>query len=302
MNSILLYDVPHKEAFGAYVALYIFFTGLSAGSFFLSTLAYGFGLKQYRALSRPGIVTAFLMLVIAPIFLGLLHMGQPFRFWHTLVFLNPSSPISWGTFLLFSYPLFCLLYAFVIFTDRVEIARIVGLAGIPFAVSVHAYTGFILAFCSSRPMWNSSMIPVLFLVSAVVSGTALMILVYAGWCRCKGEAIDASHENGRLLFSLSRILAWVLLLDLLMTGIEILTASVSGSETRWGVRELLVGELALDFVGIEIVLGKLVPLIILFVPRFRKIWTLLLASVLIIVGILFMRLDLIRVGELMPLL
>lgn len=301
MNSILLYNVPHKESFGSLIALYIFFTGLSAGSFFLSTLSYGFGMKPYRALSRPAIVTATAMLLVAPLCL-LVHVGQPLRFWHLFLFLNLSSPITWGSFLLTSYPLFCLLYMYCIFTEKERAARITGLVGIPFAVSVHAYTGFILSFCASRPMWNSSMIPLLFLVSAVVSGTALMILVYAGWCKWKGEEISSESENGRLLRSLGGILGWILVVDLLLTGIEILVASVSGEESRWAVKELISGELAFHFLGLEIVLGKLVPLPILFCSRFQKTGALLFVSALIVLGILFMRLDLVRVGELLPLL
>jgi len=301
VNTMLLYNVPHEDSFGAMIALYIFFTGLSAGSFFLSTLSYGFGRIQYRPLSRPAIIMATLMLVVAPVFL-LIHVGKPLRSWHLFLFVNPRSPISWGSFLLTTYPLFCLIYMASIFQEKEKAAKIWGLIGIPFAVSVHAYTGFILAFCPSRPLWHSSMIPLLFLVSAVVSGTALMILVFAAQCRWRGEAMDAEGERGRLLLSLGRILGWLLILDLLMTGIDLLVASVSGGEDRLGVEVLLTGELAPYFVGIEVILGKLVPLFILFHPRFQRVGPLLIASLLIIVGILFMRLNLVRVGELLPLL
>jgi tetrathionate reductase subunit C len=244
---------------------------------------------------------ATLMLVVAPVFL-LIHVGKPLRSWHLFLFVNPGSPISWGSFLLATYPLFCLIYMACIFQEKEKAAKRWGLIGIPFAVSVHAYTGFILAFCPARPLWHSSMIPLLFLVSAVVSGTALMILVFAAQCRWRGEAMDAQGERGRLLLSLGRILGWLLILDLLMTGIDLLVASVSGGEDRLGVEVLVTGELAPYFVGIEIILGKLVPLFILFHPRLQRVGPLLVASLLIIVGILFMRLDLVRVGELMPLL
>ena len=105
-----------------------------------------------------------------------------------------------------------------------------------------------------------------------------------------------------MLLSLARILGWLLMLDLLMTGIDLLVASVSGGEDRLGVGVLLTGELALYFLGIEIILGKAIPLFILFHPRLRRVGPLLVASVLIIAGILFMRLDLVRVGEILPLL
>ncbi len=301
MKPMILYNVPHEASFGAMIALYIFFTGLSAGSFFLSTLSYGFGRVQYRALSRPAIITATLMLVVAPLFL-LLHVGKPLRSWHLFLFVNPGSPITWGSFLLTTYPLFCLIYMACIFQDREKAAKRWGLVGIPFAVSVHAYTGFILAFCPARPLWHSSMIPVLFLVSAVVSGTALMILVFAALCRWRGESLEPSGESGSLLLSLGRILGWLLVLDLLLTGIDLLVASVGGGEDRFGVGVLLTGELAPYFVGIEVILGKLIPLFILFHPRLQKLGPLLIASFLIVLGILFMRLDLVHVGEILPLL
>jgi hypothetical protein len=139
-------------------------------------------------------------------------------------------------------------------------------------------------------------------VSAVVSGTALMILVFAALCKWRGETMDVSGERGHLLLSLGRILGWLLILDLLMTGIDVLVASASGGVDRLGVQTLLTGELSPYFVGIEIILGKIVPLFILFHPRFRRVGPLLVASVLIVLGILFMRLDLVHVGEILPLL
>jgi len=301
VSSTLLYNIPHRESFGAFIALYIFFTGLSAGSFFLSTLSYGFGLERYRAVSRPAIVVAALMLLVAPLFL-LIHVGRPLRAWHLFLYLNPASPITWGSFLLTTYPVFCLVYMYCIFQERARAARFWGLLGIPFAVSVHAYTGFILSFCSARPLWSSAMIPLLFLVSAVVSGTALVILVYGALCRWQGRGIGPGSGAGDRIESLGTILGWVLALDLVLTGIGLLVSAVGGAEDRWAVRQRVAGELALSFVGVEIVLGKLLPLPLLLLARFRKPGFIFLASALIILGILFMRLDLVKVGELAPLL
>ncbi len=301
MKPMLLYNVPHEASFGAMIALYIFFTGLSAGSFFLSTLSYGFGRIQYRALSRPAIITATGMLLVAPIFL-LIHVGKPLRSWHLFFFLNPRSPITWGSFLLTSYPLFCLAYMASIFQGKEKAAKRWGLIGIPFAVAVHAYTGFILAFCRARPLWHSSMIPLLFIVSAVVSGTALMILVFAALCKWRGQTLHSTDERGRMLLSLGRILGWLLVLDLVLTGIDLLVASVSGDVDRVGVGMLLTGRIAPYFLGIEIAAGKLIPLLLLLHPRFRRVGPLLVASGLVVLGILFMRLDLVRVGEMLPLL
>jgi tetrathionate reductase subunit C len=146
------------------------------------------------------------------------------------------------------------------------------------------------------------MIPLLFLVSAVVSGAALIILVFAGMCKRRKEPLSPEGEPGRMLLSLGRMLGWLLVLDILLTGIDLLVASVSGGVDRSGVETLLTGPLAPYFVGIEVFLGKLLPLVLLFHPRFRRVGPLLVASALIVLGILFMRLDLVHVGERLPLL
>ncbi len=55
--------------------------------------------------------------------------------------------------------------------------QLFGTIGIPLAVFVHGYTGFILALGKARALWNTALMPFLFLVSAMVSGIALMILI-----------------------------------------------------------------------------------------------------------------------------
>ena len=99
----LLYTVPQQEAFGLSIAIYFYLTGLSAGSFIISTLAYGFGFEKYKPVGKVGVVLATLLLVAAPMFL-LLHSGRPLRAWHLFVYIHGTSPISWGSFLLTLYP------------------------------------------------------------------------------------------------------------------------------------------------------------------------------------------------------
>jgi tetrathionate reductase subunit C len=145
------------------------------------------------------------------------------------------------------------------------------------------------------------MMPVLFLVSAVASGTALMILVYAGWSFYQRKRFTIGLEGAEMVQSLGRILGWVLVLDLVLTGCEILVGAVSGGEKAMVTRLLLNGPFAFYFLGVEIVLGKLLPLVLIAVPRFRTVPAVLLASGLVVAGILFMRLDIVLVGEYYPL-
>ena len=288
----------HQEAFGLNIAIYFYLTGLSAGSFILSTLAYGFGMEKFKPLGRIGVVLATTLLIIAPFFL-LLHLGAPYRAWHLFVYLNMKSPITWGTFLLILYPLNCIIYGFFMFKENWKLTRIFGRIGIPLAVSVHGYTGFILAFGKARALWNTALMPILFLASAIVSGIALMILV----CVVKDRFFSKKKEiNKELVLNLGKILAWAIVFDLFLVGSDLLVLSISHSDAQAAAQTILRGEFSFMFLFIENIFGKILPLIVLLVPRFRNLTTVTIVALLVVVGIFFMRYVVVLAGEFVPLL
>ncbi|RME81561.1 MAG: molybdopterin oxidoreductase, partial [Caldilineae bacterium] len=72
----LNYVVP----WGLWVAFYIYFIGLSAGSFLLSTLIYVFGVERFERVGRVALFSA-LMALIAGLFFVLIDLGHMERFW-----------------------------------------------------------------------------------------------------------------------------------------------------------------------------------------------------------------------------
>ncbi|MCL4465410.1 MAG: polysulfide reductase NrfD [Chloroflexi bacterium] len=72
-NIVVIYNVAHESPLGLPIAIYFYLTGLSAGSFTLSTLAYGFGLTQFKAIGKVGVVAAVLLLALIRKF----EMGSP---------------------------------------------------------------------------------------------------------------------------------------------------------------------------------------------------------------------------------
>jgi len=298
VDTQVLYNIFHQDAFGFNIAMYIYLTGVSAGSFILSTLAYGFGMSQYKPLGKVGIVLATTVLIIAPLFL-LIHVGMPYRAWHLFVYLNMASPITWGSFLLILYPINCIIYGYFMFKEKMTLTRIFGLIGIPLAISVHGYTGFIMAFGKARALWNTALMPILFLVSAVVSGIALMILVFI----IKGRFFSREKKIDReLIFSLGKLLAWMIVFDLFLVGCDLIVLSISHSDAQAAAHLILQGEFSFLFLVVENLLGKIVPFILLVVPKFRKLATVVVASILVVIGIFFMRYIVVVAGEFIPLL
>ncbi len=295
----LLYDIHNGETFGTLIAIYFYLTGLSAGSFIISTLSYGFGFERFKPLGKIGIVIATLLLVAAPMFL-LAHSGQRLRVWHLFVYLRFSSPITWGSFLLMLYPLNCIVYGFFMFKGQKRLTRIFGLVGIPLALMVHGYTGFILAFGKARPLWNSSIMPLLFLVSAMVSGIAMMILVSV----IRDRFFTKEHKlNTEILTALATMLGWCLVFDLFLTGTEVAVHSISHLGAQESTALLLVGPFAGLFLVLENLIGKIIPMVVMLSPRSRRTIPLLIAaSILVMIGIYTMRYNVVVVGEYIPLL
>jgi formate-dependent nitrite reductase membrane component NrfD len=255
-------------------------------------------MDQYKPLGRVGIILATVLLIVAPFFL-LIHIGIPYRAWHLFVYLNFESPITWGSFLLILYPINCIIYGYFMFKENLKLTRIFGLIGIPLAISVHGYTGFILAFGKARALWNTAIMPILFLVSAIVSGIALMILV----CAIKDRYFSSEKKiNIGLLENLGKLLAWMIVFDLFLVGSDLLVLLISHSDAQDVAHLILAGKFSPLFLIVENLLGKVVPFILLVVPKFRNTATLIIASLLVVIGIFFMRYIVVVGGEFIPLI
>jgi tetrathionate reductase subunit C len=297
MDISVLYNVSPQETFGTLIAVYFYLTGLSAGSFVLSTLAFVFGMEKFKPIGKIGVILATLFLVMAPLAL-LVHVGQPFKAWHLFVHLNITSPITWGSFLLTLYPINCIIYGFFMFRGNKPKTRLFGTIGIPLAIFVHGYTGFILALGKARALWNTALMPFLFLISAMVSGIALMILISIVKDRFFSKEKTINRE---LVFGLGQLLVAMILIDLFLVLSDVLVLLVSHAEAQEVAHLILTGKFSFYFLVVENIMGKIIPAIILLVPRFRNLATVTVASVLVVVGIFFMRYVVVVGGEFLPL-
>ncbi len=298
MDVNIIYNIEHEMPLGVPIATYFYLTGLSAGSFIISTMAYGFGMVQFKPLGKIGVVMATLLLIIAPMIL-LIDLEQPLRFWHLILYLRITSPITWGTFLLTLYPMNCIVYGYFMFKGDIKRTKIFGLIGIPLALLVHGYTGFILALGKARVLWNTAIMPPIFLVSAMVSGIAMMILVVI----IKDFVLQRKKEPDRaLIYALGKFLVASIVLDLILIGMDLSVLLTSTTEAYRAAILLLNGEFSFLFLGVELGLGAIIPLILLLSP-FTKHWVpaLAVASVLVMIGIFAMRCIMVIGGLSIPL-
>lgn len=296
----VLYNVPHELPLGILVATYFFYTGLSAGSFVVSTLSYVFGFERYKSVGKLAVVLAVVLLIMAPLNL-IADLAQPQRFIHLILMFNPRSMISWGTIMLTIYPINCVIYGYYMFKENKKMTRIFGIIGIPLAVGVHGYCGFILALVATRYLWHTALMPPLFLISAVVSGLALMILIVI--TKQRFFSADKKVDTGAV-FGMSNLLAWTIVVDLFFVGVDLLelTYVYSRGEAFDAVMLLISGPFSSLFIIGEILLGGLVPFALLTHPRTSgSLKAVALASVLVLIGIYAMRINWVVGGQMVPL-
>ena len=201
------------------IVTYPFFTGIVAGSTVVTALVYLFGLKKLEQLERVGHFLALALMLAAPL-APMFDLTMPIRAFKVPFYANPSSPIVlffilWNTLLAVM-----LLKSYFLFRrDFIERAKEGGLFGsiakaltfgatnvdpeaddrrvkfwaavsIPVAMFFHAYVGFLMSAMHSMPLWGTSILLLVFLISAVVSGIGTTMLLYIVGQSILGEKID----------------------------------------------------------------------------------------------------------------
>lgn len=298
--NVMVYNVFHGIEWGNYVAFYFYFTGLSAGTFVISSMATVMGIEKYKPLAKYAALLAFLLLSFVP-FLLVADLGQPLRFWHLLVpkYFHITSVLAWGTILLTLYPILCLVYAFYMWIkpEEKKIIKALGMIGVPLAIAVHGYTGFIFGVIKSRAFWYTALQPAYFLASAFVSGFGLMMIVVVLLNKFGSEEMKETIPRS-LVFDLGRILSYILAVDFFFVFSQILVTLHGNVEAVMAVTFALNDPL---YVWGEIVLGLIVPFIILVLPGTKRNLSWVTgAAVLVLIGVAFVRWSIVHIGQSIP--
>ena len=303
MDIQVLFNPEMEMPLGWPIAVYFYLTGLSAGSFVISVLAVLGGRVEYKPVGKIGAALAPILLCLAPTIL-IIDLEQPWRFWHLFYYLNPASPITYGSFLLTLYPINGVFYAWYTFKNQAKAAKILGIIGIPLAICTHGYTGFILAMGKGRALWSTALMPTLFIVSAMVSGYALMVLAAIIKHRWFSSHLsqDRKEQERKVIYGLATFMGAMLIVDLFLIFNDVLVLLTSTQEAKYVADLILFGHFAPKFIGVEIILGGLIPLGIIFWSKTKhNLAWLSFASVLTLIGIMAMRLTMVIAGQSVPL-
>ncbi len=315
------------------IVLYPYITGLVDGAFIIAALYYLFDIKSLRPVARFSLLFALAFLAIATLPL-LLHLGRPERNFNMLLTPSPSSAMAgFGYIYAVSMGVVIFIVLFVYREDLVELrsnskgwlqllyraltfdsidlsedARkldkkiirfLVGI-GIPVAVVLHGYVGFIFGGVKANPTWSTPLMPVIFLFSACVSGISAIILAYIVIRKAKGRSIDYD-----CIKTCINTLTLFFILAFTFEMLEVFSHSYLKSGYHHMVEGLLNGPLASSFWLWQVKICSVIPLFVLGVMGLFKvkdfIYNFMAAAVsaILLLQVLIMRWNVVIGGQLM---
>ena len=282
------------------IVVYPYITGLVAGAFILASLVKVFNVKDLQPTYRLSLLTALAFLLVAPLPL-LLHLGRPERFYEILLTPNVTSAMAMFGFVYAWYLMGVLLLEVwfeyrrdlivmagrerglmrwiyrglsLFSTDTSEAAqafdrkavRAITIIGIPSAFLLHGYVGFIFGSVKANPWWGSVLMPIVFLMSAIVSGIALVIFLYMMLAAIRKEPVDM-----RCLDTITSYLFYAVIVDFSLEALDFIHRLYQSEESVKILGKLITHNLFMSLFVLQILLGMFIPLGILVVAKWRKL-------------------------------
>ena len=249
-------------------AIYLFLGGLAGGAFFATTVVRLWSKDRFSKVAVLGPWVSVFALIIGLLFL-VVDVAKPFQammMWKS--FTNFSSWMTIGAWLLFVAVIFIGLCAVFSTPKLVEIlsklwagfgtyakkiSKVCMILGSIGGLGVAVYTGILLWSAHSIPLWNTPWIPTLFTISALDAGVSVVLAILLAE---KDELAQVFKKRLSAALIVLIILEACTLAALLMMHMNGNTSQALAANT------ILHGDLHLQFWGLIICVGLIVPFIL----------------------------------------
>ncbi len=303
LQQVTGYIYPNEVElhWGLLIVVYPYLTGLVAGAFILASLVRVFSVKEVQPTYRLALLTALAYLIVAPLPL-LAHLGRPGRAFE--IFLTPNFHSAMAMFgFVYAWYLMVVLLLEIWFDYRKDLVlwskqetgvrrwlhrvltlgasdlspralnfdqsagRFITIIGIPSAFLLHGYVGFIFGSVKANPWWSSVLMPIVFLFSAIVSGIALMLLLYLLSTLLRSKPVDMICMD-----KLATFLFYALVVDFSLEMLDFIHRLYEAEESIRILSQLVSSRLFLSLVVLQALLGTVLPLLLLGVvsPALRS--------------------------------
>jgi formate-dependent nitrite reductase membrane component NrfD len=324
---------PLLHVWGWEIPLYLFVGGMVAGMMIFAgwamlRTARGDDTRSFFSVQTP--LLGFMLLNLGMLAL-LLDLAHPLYVWAIYITFQPLSPMSWGSWVLLAVYAILLVSALVRlpeswpwlgervpllkrasdwFTGSPARMRWLGTINIAFGIAVGIYTGILLNTMVARPLWNTSVLPLLFLVSGLSAAAAAMHLasrvfpgrpaprsLIGGAFAAMTQPLGPQPPEKRTVDALIRADVTLLVVELVLIALLLMSLATSTLSQIEAVSLLLSGKFGLVFwVGV-IAVGILVPVVLQALELSHRIPHTVIPAVLVLVGGFALRWVLVNAGQ-----
>jgi predicted membrane protein len=317
------------------IVLYPYITGLVAGAFIMASLVRVFQVKALEPVYRLSLLTAMSFMLCATLPL-LIHLGHPERSYEIMMTPHLTSPMAIFGFVYAWYLMAVLLLElwfdyrrdfvswsktepglrgliYRILTVGVDdesetsvaldhkLSWIISIIGIPSAFLLHGYVGFIFGSIKANPWWGNVLMPVIFILSAIVSGIALCVLNYLVICWVRRKTVDM-----RCLDMMGMFLFYALVVDASIEALDWVHRIYSAEEDFAVIHQMATEKLFFSLNIGQALCGTLLPLLMLGliqlvrtrIPELVRKRMYFASGMLIVLGVLAMRWNVVIGGQL----
>ncbi len=291
---------PVLEVWEWHIPSYLFLGGLAAGILFFAGLTW---LRKKEAMHPTSVKIAPLivpLLLVLGLFFLFLDLKHKLYFWRLYTTIKLGAPMSWGAWVLMAVTPLSFIWAALhikeVFPNwdwkfdllkRAEqwlsqYKTWMAWAMVVLAVVLGVYTGILFSAFNGRPLWNTSILGPLFLVSGMSGGAAVIVLM----SRSKEER----HYFAKV--------------DLLLIAIELVLivhmfmGFLASTQTQIDAAQLFLGgEYTAPFWIFVVIMGLILPALFeLMEMRNKKIpW--MVAPVLVLFGGIMLRFIIAYAGQ-----
>jgi Ni/Fe-hydrogenase subunit HybB-like protein len=313
------------------IVIYPYITGLVAGAFVVSSLYHVFHVKVFEPIAKFALVAAFCFGLFAGLPL-LVHLGQPQRAFNIFFTPHTTSAMSIFGYVYASYMILLMVELWLTYREyfiqqatatkgwqswiwklltlgithytpesaRVDhkITTFLAAIGIPWAFTLHGYVGFIFGTVKANAWWATPLQPIVFLMSAIVSGIAMLTLMYT-FIRWRTRRSYNFPMIKRLM-----VFLWALfILAFTLEMLEVVYARYEHGHHWSVIGPLLNGPLYKTYVIGQLLICSTIPLIVLGYITVAPLWGKRLiylaniSSLLIVLQVLLMRYNVVIGGQ-----
>jgi len=287
------YNVTREHPWGLLIAVYIFFVVSSTGLCIVGSLGDVFGFKEYEMISKRAIFGS-IVTIMAGFAVIAFEIGHPV----TMLIYNVLTPgftsaIWWMGTLYGLYLTFMIIEFVFLLKHDMRMARIFGLTGLLVGLAAHSNLGGVFGFLNARTISNGVFYPTYFILTAFITGIFIAFIMMGIRYR-----LSFPENAKKMLTNLAKIQGLLIAILIFFVTWKMLTDIYGGMPNR--------SEVALHILGTwtfwaEVVLAMAIPLLIILKSKGSAIHAMFWASLGGMVGVFFMRYNLVHDTQLKPL-